>query len=293
MLRIPPQVLGACNKETVHGAVWRTTHDTEGVVDGFVVKMGLQHIYPERINGSGPLSINWTFNSQNEIINKHIEVKVPDYDPQDIAEAFINGDKVNWVHRYPKGRAMEIQARIGPNEIAHMFKWRVPHTLLPTLDEEMDLERTLIIPDDYDIPGDTKWSKGYSPTLKAPTGSIEMMTRQLLDECREHGLLHYQSLESLQQQGLGLDDAPRCVHCDLTMCLWETNKVSLKKDNQLMKGEATNKQKRFFAYKQMTFMIHGPLSKGDRRQLPECVVDGIRASWPEKDDTYTGFRESK
>jgi hypothetical protein len=245
--------------------------------------------------GLDQLPSTWTFNIQNEIINKHVKVKVPDYDPRDIAKAFINGNKVECVHRYPKGCVMEIQARIGPNELHHMYKWQVPYSLLPTLDEELDLETTKIIPDEDELPPETKsrWAKGYSPTLRAPDGSIEMITNQLIDECHEHGQLHYQSPQVLQQMGTSNDNTPICEHCRMSMCLWSSNQVNLKKDNELMKGDASNKQKRFFAYKQMTFLIHGPLSKGDRQQLPECVVDGIRVAWPENDDKYTSFRESK
>ena len=62
-------------------------------------------------------------------------------------------------------------------------------------------------------------------------------------------------------------------------------------DNDLLVGsDATNKQKRFTAYKQFTYIIEGPLGKGNRKELPSCVVNKIRETWSDKE--YTGFKAS-
>ena len=53
-----------------------------------------------------------------------------------------------------------------------------------------------------------------------------------------------------------------------------------------------NKQGRFQLYKSFCREIFGVLGKGNRRQLPGCVVDLIQATYPEKNpDNYTGFQE--
>jgi hypothetical protein len=113
MLRVPTAVLDFCKK---HDAAWKTTNNEEtGAVDGYKLKVDLQRLFPERLNGSSPLTLGWIFDTQNVITSKIVDMKVPDYDPQDVAEAFLDGHRPRWYHRIPTGKVMETEARIGPN----------------------------------------------------------------------------------------------------------------------------------------------------------------------------------
>ena len=85
-----------------------------------------------------------------------------------------------------------------------------------------------------------------------------------------------------------------CESCGSSPCVWTENKQQLLTDNAyLLEEKSTNKQGRFYAYKQMVYALHGHLGKGQRRELPGCVVDGVRALWPEDNKRkYTGFKDN-
>jgi hypothetical protein len=289
MLRVPKEVLDCCERQ--EHASWKPTNDDEnGSVNGYKLKIELKHMFPERINGSGPLSMGWLFNKQNEITSKIVEMKVADYDPQDIAEAFLDGDIPQWFHRIPRAKVMEVEARMGPVVIVHYFKWNISLSVLPTLADELDLGKTKIIPSKDELPEKAEWIPGFHPNLVAPEGSIKQLTERLLDECLEAGLLAYGSDDI---SAPGEEGQPDCVHCGLKVCCWMAYNEKIKKDNDLLRHNRPNNEKRFLAYKQFAFAIHGTLMKGDRRQLPKCVVQGIREAWPDKQGKYTGFREKK
>lgn len=79
--------------------------------------------------------------------------------------------------------------------------------------------------------------------------------------------------------------------CGNTICLWEVNKQMIQTTNDLLlSSTATNKEKRFYSYKQFAYILHGYLGKGHCRQLPQCVVDGVRGLYPDEGGEYTGFK---
>ena len=218
--------------------------------------------------------------------------KVIDYDPRDVAELFIEGNHFQWYHRVPRGTVREVEGRVGPVVIKHFYRWMVPQTLQSTLQDEVDIDLSRIIPTDDDIPDDAVWTNRFSPTGPDPEEWTDRITRSLLEECLEAGVLNYKSVEMLRL--FKEEDGSACEHCGFALCLWKANSQSIVDDNNRFRPGATNKQKRFFAYKQLTFVLHGPLPKGNRQQLPKCTVDGIRDAWPEQSDSlYTGFKEAK
>ena len=95
------------------------------------------------------------------------------------------------------------------------------------------------------------------------------------------------------------DAADVCNRCDRSPCIWKENKeemvrfdgsVDLLGDKDDGKEEKSHRRKRL--YRQMTLIINdGPLGKGVRRDLPECVKNGIRELLPDADSTYMGFKE--
>uniref|UniRef100_A0A914Y8C6 P2X purinoreceptor 7 intracellular domain-containing protein n=1 Tax=Panagrolaimus superbus TaxID=310955 RepID=A0A914Y8C6_9BILA len=49
---------------------------------------------------------------------------------------------------------------------------------------------------------------------------------------------------------------------------------------------------RFASYSRLTLMIHGTLGMSKRVELPSCLVKIIRANYPNKNGSYTGFRDA-
>lgn len=107
-------------------------------------------------------------------------------------------------------------------------------------------------------------------------------------------LLQYKSAVEVLE---AMDESSTIVTCDqcgCVPCIWSQNEENIQHDNSYLMGEdSTNKQRRFYAYKQMVYALYGHLGKGNRRQLPQCVVDGVRANWPEDNKRkYTGFKDN-
>jgi hypothetical protein len=90
-----------------------------------------------------------------------------------------------------------------------------------------------------------------------------------------------------------LDHLWSCKHCGKSPCDWPSiHPDIIQYAHQLDTDETglSNAARRFRLYKRATFLIHGHLSRGDRRQLPECVVEEIHTWYP--DDKYTGFSKA-
>ncbi len=54
-----------------------------------------------------------------------------------------------------------------------------------------------------------------------------------------------------------------------------------------------NRQVRYLAYSAFTLAKHGYLGKTKRVPLPNCVVHGIRDTFPNESNNYVGFRDAK
>lgn len=61
--------------------------------------------------------------------------------------------------------------------------------------------------------------------------------------------------------------------------------------NDLLFCHMTNLHYRYFAYRSYIDFLHGYLGRHNRRVIPACVVAYIRATWPDPDNKYVGFRE--
>ena len=84
-----------------------------------------------------------------------------------------------------------------------------------------------------------------------------------------------------------------CQHCGKSPCDWATiHPDIIQYAHQLQTDDEgmLNSARRFRLYRKATFLIHGHLGRGERRELPKCVVDEIHAWYP--GEQYTGFRES-
>ena len=97
----------------------------------------------------------------------------------------------------------------------------------------------------------------------------------------------------------------RC--CGQQQCLSLTEKVKKLVDSEILEvllaqryanREDNNQRKpenyRFVAYRAVFFGIYGRTrAKMSRKPLPSCVVLKIREMYPDKNNKYTGFQESK
>ena len=54
--------------------------------------------------------------------------------------------------------------------------------------------------------------------------------------------------------------------------------------------ETENNQIRKQCYKVFMTLLHGSLGRGNRRELPRCIVDAIRDEYP--DEVYMGYKPS-
>ena len=81
-----------------------------------------------------------------------------------------------------------------------------------------------------------------------------------------------------------------CPSCTTTPCLWKANEEAiraLKNRISLDYPDYENNEVRKMLYRQATFVVYGFLGKNQRRQLPSCIVEGIRSLCPSP--TYMGF----
>ncbi len=93
------------------------------------------------------------------------------------------------------------------------------------------------------------------------------------------------------------DGGACCSRCGRDPCLWfrhgENVLESCRNSEHLWGGDITNKQRRFFCYREFTRIFHGILSSGDRRKLPECVEENIRECFPNLNgEAITGFKQA-
>lgn len=57
----------------------------------------------------------------------------------------------------------------------------------------------------------------------------------------------------------------------------------------LLESVINEVQKR--CYREATLMIHHHLGQGNRKKLPDCVVDLVRKTYPDDEGVYMGFKD--
>ena len=88
-----------------------------------------------------------------------------------------------------------------------------------------------------------------------------------------------------------------CEHCGQSPCVMVENEDQFQGLLQLYQYDENlaNRQRRFKMYQEMTRMIHGGyLGKGNRKELPLCVTEAIRNTFPNNDpaEAFVGFKEA-
>ena len=84
-----------------------------------------------------------------------------------------------------------------------------------------------------------------------------------------------------------------CKHCREVDCVWEDigNEVKDYMQSKLNEGVVGSNVLRKHGYQKSISLIHGLLGKGNRVQLPHCVITGIRKEYPDEKGAYQGYRE--
>jgi hypothetical protein len=81
-----------------------------------------------------------------------------------------------------------------------------------------------------------------------------------------------------------------CKDCCVGPCLWKANKAELRQmQRRILVGFPyyENNEIRKAMYREAAFVVFGFLGKNQRRELPACVVQGIRSLCPSP--SYMGF----
>lgn len=86
-----------------------------------------------------------------------------------------------------------------------------------------------------------------------------------------------------------------CALCGGTPCLWSEigDEIVAKVEDDLMNEDCSddnNLVKRKQAYKLYTYERYGFLGMGNRKKIPRCAMEGIRAEWPDPRGSYMGYR---
>ena len=83
-----------------------------------------------------------------------------------------------------------------------------------------------------------------------------------------------------------------CASCSSNPCHWDYYRNGiLAYIEEKGKGQANN-EKRKAAYKFYVFKVHGPLGSSRRVEVPSCILNGVRAQWPETNpEDYMGHKD--
>ena len=139
------------------------------------------------------------------------------------------------------------------------------------------------------MPKDKPWENGYSKLFQKPDqmNQLTSLLKTMLQQ--QSGLLKYVTpTDILHINDSGTFHCPG--GCGSIVCLWQANQHSVQNDNDIINPTSTNKEKRFFSYKQFSYILHGHLGKGNRKELPKCVVEGVRALYPDEKGQYVGYK---
>jgi hypothetical protein len=107
----------------------------------------------------------------------------------------------------------------------------------------------------------------------------------------------FEEEDDFEDPALAADEDPldhlwSCKNCGKSPCDWPTiHPEIIQYAHQLDTDDLgmSNAARRFRLYKRATFLIHGHLGRGDRRELPSCVTQEIHTWYP--DEQYTGFKD--
>ena len=99
-------------------------------------------------------------------------------------------------------------------------------------------------------------------------------------------------LKKDQEEVLSIEGNP-CPHCSQYPCIWYSLEEGVAElADPLMAADVEAKQIRYTVYRHCSLELFGNTGKGNRKKLPQCVVNEIHDCWPAASlEDYTGFKE--
>ena len=95
-----------------------------------------------------------------------------------------------------------------------------------------------------------------------------------------------------------MDDDASCVYCNSSPCVLDQGLYDLFSEGGMLQDDGQDdikyikRQIRYDMYRKASQFIYGPLGKGNRKQLPHCVVSEIHDFAPEDDkENFVGLQE--
>jgi hypothetical protein len=250
---------------------WSVLQNDNGKIHGFRFSIELRDIYQESSIGTRPERVVWVFNDNKKIISKTIIMKVPAYNIRSIARYFIEGKHVSTIHRLSKGnQCWELQAVMGDCTVEWCYKWDVGTTLFPTLEQELDVHVTLLLPFQSTF-DNICFYKGYHPQIVQPSNLLGDITDRLFRQCNEKGYLLYRFNKHTNIQLSTID----CTRCGNDICLWDSNVEPVIKDYELLYKHDKGVEQQTIVTLQFEFIMRGFKNTQKTIQLPQCVLDGI------------------
>lgn len=243
---------------------------------------------------SGEIEVSWyfdrdTFEPKLKVVQNKV-TKWQDHELELMAMAIIEGTAPK--HEWRKNGVVEENVTyLGDVKTTQMFVWDPS-----TWNEDLSTEFRLVSGSVKTWPTGAdaalgNWQDGFSSKDRTQNESftpIILNRISLYCQTNGNGCLDYHTDKNDGK-------SEECMDCTQAPCVWKRNKDYIVQDNiniHKHKGDSSNKQKRYFAYRQCAFIINeGP--GGPRIKLPECCVKGIREAWPEKSDgDYVGHRDN-
>jgi hypothetical protein len=83
-----------------------------------------------------------------------------------------------------------------------------------------------------------------------------------------------------------------CESCCEKECVWDVAQAEMVQYMLTQPEDCTNSVRRRLLYRQMAIRLNEgqPLGKGNRVELPPCVISGVRSLFPAEDGSYMGHR---
>lgn len=84
-----------------------------------------------------------------------------------------------------------------------------------------------------------------------------------------------------------------CNLCDSDPCTWTDicEEVVDHVEGQRNTVQDQNNLLRKYGYQKAVEILYGVLGRGNRVQLPKCVVNGIRNKYPDDNGEYMGYKD--
>jgi hypothetical protein len=86
-------------------------------------------------------------------------------------------------------------------------------------------------------------------------------------------------------------DSKACKYCNHNPCCLDKHYDELMEIGESMEEESNNREIRHALYREMANRLWGRIGRGNRRELPKCVIAEIHDAYPKnKGEVYVGFK---